>query len=188
MTKATKDMPTYELVSSLLSYDPESGKLFWKSRPKELFPNERIANGWNARFAGKEAFLTAGAGNLKGRIFGRSFCAHRVAWLLHYGRWPSELIDHIDGNPENNNIKNLRDVSQSVNMRNMSVRADSRSGVFGVSLTPTGKWCVRITANGVRKNLGYFSDFDEAVMVRKRAEKLLGFHKNHGRKVERCAR
>jgi hypothetical protein len=188
MIKATKAAPSYELVSSLLSYDPESGKLFWKTRPTSLFPNKRIANAWNSRFSGKEAFFTTGAGNLKGRIFGRSFCAHRVAWLLHYGRWPSELIDHIDGNPENNKIGNLRDVSQSVNMRNMSVRSDSRSGVLGVRMTRSGTWIARITAEGVNKTLGHFADFDQAVAVRKQAEKALGFNENHGRKAERCAR
>ena len=46
--------------------------------------------------------------------------AHRVAWFLHYGEQPAEILDHIDQDRSNNRIDNLREVSQAVNMLNSS--------------------------------------------------------------------
>lgn len=43
---------------------------------------------------------------------------HRVIWALCNGRWPKDVIDHIDGNRFNNRIENLRECTQSVNRRN----------------------------------------------------------------------
>ena len=45
------------------------------------------------------------------------FYAHRLAWFLHYGVLPANVIDHIDTNPENNKLENIRDVPQSLNAR-----------------------------------------------------------------------
>lgn len=50
--------------------------------------------------------------------FGRSYKAHRIAWLLHYGKWPLNLIDHINGDRRGNRIVNLRDVMHAENQRN----------------------------------------------------------------------
>lgn len=43
---------------------------------------------------------------------------HRLIWFIVYGEWPKQQIDHIDGNPSNNSILNLRDVSHTDNMNN----------------------------------------------------------------------
>ena len=44
---------------------------------------------------------------------------HRVIWAWHNGCFPTMEIDHIDLDPTNNRIENLREVTQSENMRNM---------------------------------------------------------------------
>ena len=41
-------------------------------------------------------------------INGRSYLAHRMAWLYVNGEWPKGQIDHIDGNNQNNHPDNLR--------------------------------------------------------------------------------
>ena len=53
---------------------------------------------------------------IKGRKI--TFIVARLCWLLHYGDWPENTIDHIDRNPLNNKIENLRDVTQAENNRN----------------------------------------------------------------------
>ena len=60
--------------------------------------------------------------------------AYRVAWLLHYGQWPSREIDHINGDTADDRLCNLRDVSREVNQENFR-RATSRNvtGVLGVT-------------------------------------------------------
>jgi cytoplasmic iron level regulating protein YaaA (DUF328/UPF0246 family) len=49
---------------------------------------------------------------------GRKYKAHRLAWLIHYGEWPKQVIDHINRQPNDNRIMNLRDVSYSENIKN----------------------------------------------------------------------
>jgi hypothetical protein len=51
-------------------------------------------------------------------ICGKVFRAHRLVWFYHYGVWPDNLIDHINGIKTDNRIVNLRDVSNRVNGQN----------------------------------------------------------------------
>ena len=44
---------------------------------------------------------------------------HWAVWAWHNGCFPTMQIDHIDLDPTNNKIENLREVTQSENMRNM---------------------------------------------------------------------
>jgi hypothetical protein len=45
----------------------------------------------------------------------KTYLAHRVVWALHYDKFPDGVIDHIDGDPSNNRLDNLRSVDQSEN-------------------------------------------------------------------------
>ena len=128
-----------------LDYNPETGEFRWK-----------IAAG-RVR-AGSLAGCVQPNGRLYIRFQGKRYQAHRLAWLLTHGEWPDEMIDHLDGNPLNNRISNLRDVSRSVNNQNQR-KAQSRNstGFLGVSFHKrTGKFQAQITLNGKDKHLGYF--------------------------------
>ena len=47
---------TAEIARELLTYNPDTGKLYWKERPAKYFKNpKRYMKPWNARYAGKEA-------------------------------------------------------------------------------------------------------------------------------------
>ena len=48
-----------------------------------------------------------------------NFYSHHVVWAWHNGRFPTMQIDHVNGNGFDNHIENLREVSQSENLRNM---------------------------------------------------------------------
>ena len=64
------------------------------------------------------------------------YLEHRLVWILHFGPINKTLIiDHINGNKEDNRISNLRIGSQSQNCQNRR-KASSRSktGVIGVSI------------------------------------------------------
>ena len=58
---------------------------------------------------------------------------HRMAWALYYGRWPSQ-IDHINGDPTDNRLCNLREVSHSENNANRlwPWKPNARTGLPGV--------------------------------------------------------
>ena len=47
------------------------------------------------------------------------FLMHQAVWAWHHGRFPTLQIDHINGKRFDNRIENLREVTQSENMRNM---------------------------------------------------------------------
>lgn len=60
--------------------------------------------------------------------------AHRIVWALHYPLSSDKVIDHIDGDPWNNKIENLREVDHKINSRNTKRSVNNKSGVTGVSL------------------------------------------------------
>ena len=54
------------------------------------------------------------------------YLAHRLIWMWHNGDIPEGFqIDHIDRNPSNNNIENLRIVTQQENMWNTKAKGCS---------------------------------------------------------------
>jgi hypothetical protein len=168
-------------LRELLRYEPETGKLYWLTRPEGLMA-DGYASRWNTRFAEKEAFTSPNtSGYLRGTLFNTGYLLHRVAWALHYGEWPSDQIDHIDGDVRNNCIENLRVVTAQQNRSNCKLPTNNTSGVIGVSPSRGSKWRAQIRFHGKQTCLGDFVNFDDAVAARKAAELELGYHPNHGR-------
>lgn len=177
-------IPAPATLRLLLVYDADTGALTWRTRAAELFPAgkhsaERQAAAWNARMAGRPALAADRRGYLVGSIFNRRYAAHRVCWAIFYGAWPEGQIDHIDGNPSNNRISNLRSVDNATNGKNQRIGKNNSTGVNGV-LFDRGKFVARIKVNGVSKHLGRFSTLDDAAAARARANIEFGFHPNHG--------
>jgi hypothetical protein len=170
------------MIRDLLSYDPTTGVLTWRDRPRTFFKSERDWRAWNTAYAGKPA-LTAkhGAGYRHGCILREHVLAHRAAWAVMHGVWPRE-IDHINGDRADNRAINLREVSALENRRNSGMHARNKSGVCGVFLKPNGRWLANILVGGKTKYLGQFATREEATAARSAAERLLGYHPNHGQR------
>ena len=129
----------------------------------------------------------AGGFNHKGywviRLNGKLYFEHHLVWLMEYGSLPSEQLDHINGDKTDNNIGNLRLVSNRENHLNMPLQRNNKSGVPGVHFAKDrGKYMAYIHDKKM-VTLGYFEDFFEAVCCRKSAEVKYGYHNNHGRVV-----
>jgi hypothetical protein len=176
----TKSLPSVDYLRKRLRYEPETGKLFW-------LDYEGMSKSWRARWAGKEAFTADGdRGYLRGGVDSKKILAHRAAWALHYGEWPCNQIDHINGLTGDNRIVNLRVVTSQENLRNVSMRRNNTSGVTGVYFHNTNnKWVVQIKLDGRHKYLGSFSTIEEATEVRKEASAKYGFTERHGTKAEK---
>jgi hypothetical protein len=147
-TKPRNDL-TAEYVRSILDYDPETGLFRWKARTG-------VANSCNARRCG----MLAGHRNKRnGYVYiginGKIYLASRLAWLHHTGEWPRNRIDHKDGNPSFNGIKNLRDATASQNMACARMRRTNKTGYPGVQKR-FNKWKATITIDGRIMQLGYF--------------------------------
>lgn len=120
-------------------------------------------------------------GYLATTIENNRYYNHRIIWKMYYGAEPEGYIDHIDGNPLNNEISNLRVVSHQSNMRNQKKRSTNTSGVTGVYWAEAkNKWYAQITVGGKTKHIGFFETLEDAEKAREKAKKEHDFHKKHG--------
>jgi len=158
-------MLTFELVNSLFVYN--DGCLFRKLKTGLL--------------SSQAAGTKTSNGYIKIDINKKSYLAHRIVYLLHHKILP-EFIDHIDGNPLNNKIENLRSCSKSQNNMNSKKRKSNISGHRNVSYRPKFKqWAVELQANKVRYHFGFYKDFDVACSVADEARNSL--HKEFAKNV-----
>jgi hypothetical protein len=161
-------------LRQLVDYDPDLGTLTWKPRDGNAC--------FNSKLAGKPAFAQPSDGYLIGRLGGKNYKSHRVAWAIFHGTWPDGQIDHINGDRSDNRIANLRCVANAVNSKNQKKRSTNKSGEPCVNwFARDQKWWVKITADGHQKHIGYFDTIRDAVSARNAAWKEHGFHENHGR-------
>lgn len=186
---AKKPLPCPTVLRQQLRYEPETGKLFWRTKRPWMVACQRestrvrIAKNWNARYSGAEAFPTIGQrGALTGSVNTKRLYAHRVAWAIYHGAWPVGEVDHINGNQLDNRMENLRDVTSSENSQNTSVYSSNKTGHHGVWWDAArNKYQAYITKEGKRTRLGRFAKIEDAIAAREAAEEKLGFHANHGR-------
>jgi len=171
---------TVEQVRQILDYNPETGVLTWKNKPREMFTTDRQFKTWNTRFSGKEAGNANGANGYRNvGVLGVLYLAHRIIWMHYYGEWPNE-VDHINHDRYDNRISNLQEAVRTTNMQNSSLSVNNTSGFNGVQFR-RGKWLAVIGVNNRRIQLGTFSNFNDAVAARIAANKDHKFHPNHGR-------
>lgn len=149
---------TFKEVDALFKYDAEQGLIFWKvDKGRAKKDNEagttRKNNYKDIKFNGKRTSYA------------------RVCWCLYHGNIPQHTIDHIDGNPQNNRISNLRDVTHADNMKNYPVPSHNTHGYKGVKFDKrSDKWAAAINYEGERVWLGTFRNVEEAAQAYKEAE------------------
>lgn len=178
---------TATLVRQLLDYDPTTGVFTWLRGDESLFREQKFARRWNARWPGNVAGVkTNDTGYIKICIAGSRIYAHRLAFLYMTGRLPEQQVDHINGVRDDNRWANLREVSLQENRKNMRMVKTNTTGVTGVTRWQ-GRWIAQIRANGTTIRIGAYDTLEQAAIARRAAEKVLGYHKNHGLKPEGAA-
>lgn len=181
---AKQALPTPQQLRQLLRYEPETGKLFWIAQTDAwyFYDSERrtarhAMAQWNSKYAGKEAFTSTNAsGHKRGRLAGRGLLAHRVIWAIYHGEWPAECVDHINMDPADNRICNLRAATKRQNGCNRKPLRGASSQYLGVLwCKPSKKWAARISVNNKPLHLGVFSrEIDAARAYDAAALKLHG--------------
>ncbi|SAZ49345.1 AP2 domain [Enterobacter kobei] len=156
-------------IRDLIDYNAETGVLTAK-----------------VNFSGRQAGSVIGSQTWQGyyafSLFGKKCFAHRLAWLLHYGEWPSQPIDHINGIKTDNSIRNLRLCSLSQNQFNKPTQKNNTTGVKGVYWNKRDKrYVASVQFNGKKYSAGHHKDIESAKEeVMKLREKLAGEFTNHG--------
>lgn len=150
---AAKPLPPLASLQRRLAYDPETG-VITETRVAGTYRPDK--NGYGSVVIGFE---------------GQLYKAHRLAWKIYYGTEPPPVIDHINGDPKDNRISNLRAACFSTNAQNARVRKHNTSSVTGVKIhKQSGKFIAQIDVRGERIHLGLFPTIAEAAVVRRAAE------------------
>lgn len=145
---------TLDLVRRVVAYDRNTGHLSWVGRASARAVQVKIGE--------RADRLDQYSGYQRVYINRTPIKAHRVAWLLEHGTWPSGEIDHINGDKRDNRISNLRDVSQMLNRQNKrNPLVGNLSGHIGVRRVRSGKYLATIhhTQDGSQKVV-YLGTFD----------------------------
>jgi hypothetical protein len=155
---------TQNYLKEVLEYNAGQGQFYWI---KKTSSKSRIKVG-----------VIAGNLNIDGyrriKICGKKYQEHLLVWFYNYGYFPIKVLDHIDGNPSNNRLENLRECSQSENNRNKGIAVNNTTGFRGVTYCKkTKKFKSTACLNGKKIHLGYFSTGEEASLVCEAATKDL---------------
>ena len=141
-------MPSIDFLHEILRY--EDGKLYWTKKTAQCVK------------IGNEAGCNNGKGYITIPIQYKHYYAHRIIYMMHY-KFDPYIVDHIDGNKQNNRIENLRSATHTQNSQNQGPQKNNTSGAKNVYWHKNSKkWKVAIGLNNKCKYIGTFEDFELA--------------------------
>jgi hypothetical protein len=148
-----------DLLKELLNYDPETGIFTW-AVDRQRYKAGTIAGSINS------------CGYVHIGINGKTYKAHRLAWVYVYGSISKELqIDHINRNRVDNRISNLRLATSVEQGQNITHSIRNTSGYPGISWQKShNKWRARIMLNRKSISIGYFDTPEAANDARIKAK------------------
>ena len=146
-----KASPKYDLITPddvrrLFDYEPKSGNLVWKDS-RHAHRNGSVA-GYRSKRRAIYIVITASDGKCY------TFLGHLLVWAWVRGVWPTDEIDHINGDDCDNRIENLRECSHSENLRN-------QNKVFG-----------EVPFKGVTRSSSKSDRFEASIRVNRKAHYL----------------
>ena len=91
-----------------------------------------------------------------------------------------EFVDHIDNNPQNNHISNLRFATNKENQQNSKLSSNNTSTVKGVYFEKSHKkWRAQIMIDGIHVHIGYYENLEDAKIARvNKANEAFGVYTN----------
>ena len=133
-------------------FEYRDGKLYWKNPTNSLVKVGQEAGSINK----VSGYIQVGYDYKKRYV-------HRVIWAYHYGEIAEGVsVDHINRDPLDNRIENLRlcDTRQNAGNSKLSVR--NKLGFKGVRNSKAGKFEAKIVKQGKYFHLGTFDTAEEA--------------------------
>lgn len=159
-------MDKVRVILGLFDAEPATGRVWWKKEPDpSLWRNEK----WLAHFIRKRAgapvrfYKGSNCGHLAVTVLvdGKrvTVLAHRIVWAVAFRDYPKTDIDHVNNDPTDNRISNLRLATRGQNADNAARR---KPGLKGAYRGKNGRW-VSAVWDGVRlKHLGTFPSQEQA--------------------------
>ena len=129
-------------LNELLILDANTGQIIW-------------------RRSGKRAGGNGKAGYRAVRVDGTLLQEHRVIFAMAHGHWPDAQIDHINCDPSDNRVANLREATPHQNSMNTRAHRDNKSGFKGVTAVG-GVYRASIMVKGKTIKLGVFATPEDA--------------------------
>ena len=159
---------TCERLREIVHYDPNTGAFTWCVGGFGRSKGRQAGSRKNCKYASSN-----GADYRYGKI---SIDRHihrlsRVAWLYMTGKWPSEQLDHKDGDGWNNAWINLRPASATQNSFNKAAFTKSKSGLKGISKDRYG-WRGEVVSRGIRHRKN-FKRIEDAIAWRDQTAKAV---------------
>lgn len=170
-------LPPLEILNWLFRYDSESGKLYKirESSGKLCSPEREITT------VSSSGYLIVSIRDSNG--LEKKFRVHQIIYYIVSGIEPLSIVDHRDGDTQNNKFDNLRLTTESGNNRNKRMISNNTSGITGVHWDKSrSKWRTYAVDNsGKKKNLGRFDDIHEAAaVVQNFRNNMGGYSDRHG--------
>ncbi|MCM2503897.1 HNH endonuclease [Aureimonas altamirensis] len=137
-------------LNELLTYNPTTGEFHWKQTSPARSKKGNVAGSVDAK------------GYRVIAIRGHSYYAHRLAWRMVTGNWPTDCIDHINRIRDDNAWANLREATRAENLRNRSLYKNNKSGYKGVYRYAEGSFGASVNLDGKRYFLGLFPTAEAA--------------------------
>lgn len=144
-------LPTQDELLAMLSYDPETGYLFWKDRG--CGPGLSFRKGKRVGTVRPDGYIHVG-------IYRKQYYAHRVIWCMQTGQWPDHQIDHRNLNKADNSWENLRLATPSQNKAN--IRPLNKLKAKGINQEASGRYRAKICVRGEQHALGTFDRLEDA--------------------------
>ena len=145
------NMITQQQVLALFEY--RDGALYWK------------VNATNTKIGQRAGTVSKGNKYRRIGIDKKYYLEHRLVWLMFNKELP-ELLDHVDNNPLNNRIENLRTANRSQNGQNKKTQTNNTSGIKNVHWSKEDKkWTVKMMVNKKLLRFGQYFDIDYAKFV-----------------------
>ena len=151
---------------------PKLNNLYFVTKCGKVWSNNYKNTGkgnWLKPIIGKRGYYTVAINRKKIPV-------HRLMAMTFFDEFkPDCIVDHIDQNKTNNQIKNLRITDKKGNSNNRSLQSNNTSGYRGVSWDKNmKKWVAYIKNEGKMIRIGYYATAKEASI--KRNEKAIELH------------
>ena len=150
-----KPLPSLELINKLLDYNRETGVFTWKVNRGPVSAGAIAGQRW--------------VDYIRIKINGKTYQAHRLAWLIITGCDPLEqIVHHKDANKQNNKADNLALATPSENACT-TLRGEPKC--YQRSGKNRDQFQAMFTLNGKRVIVGTFKTAEEASKAGREARK-----------------